>query len=174
MTTARRAAGMAVAVTAALLLGALSRFGWDAGEAREAELRLAWRARAPLVEECRRLTETEREALPAHMRREVVCEGRVARYRLDVAVGGEPRLDRVIRGAGARGDRPLYVFETLRLPPGRHELRVRFERAEDAGGGGENGFPALLELERRVELEPGRAVLITYDEATRRLVARTR
>jgi hypothetical protein len=172
----RAVLGTGVAVGTLVFLGALTRFGYVAEPANEAELRLAWRARAPLVEECRRLTDAEREALPVHMRRDVVCEGRVASYRLRVEVDGEVRREAVVKGAGARGDRPLYVFEALRLPPGERGVRVVFERVGDAGGDasgdGNGAIPDRLELETEVAFGAGNVVLVTYDPNARGLVLR--
>jgi hypothetical protein len=174
----RVALGTGVAVGMLVFLGALTRFGYVAEPANEAELRLAWRARAPLVEECRRLTDAEREALPVHMRRDVVCEGRVASYRLRVEVDGVVRRESVVKGAGARGDRPLYVFEALRLTPGERGVRVVFERVGDAGGdangdgNGNGAIPDRLELDTAVAFGPGNVVLVTYDPNARGLVLR--
>lgn len=169
--------GGVVAVMAALALAALSRVPYTA-TGGEAELRLAWRARVPRVEECRRLTPEEQAALPAHMRREEVCEGRVASYLLRVAVDGRTvRLD-TVAGAGARGDRPLYVSEAIRLRPGAHDVAIAFTRlgveaaeGEEGGESGE-GVPDRLLLRRTFELEPRGVALVTYDPERRRLELR--
>jgi hypothetical protein len=169
-----------LAVAAALALGMLTRAPYTAEDSGAAELRLTWRARAPQIEECRRLTEAEQEALPAHMRREVICEGRIASYRLAVRVDGEVRHGSTIRGAGARGDRPLYVFDAIRLPPGRHEVEVVFERigrtdADTSAAPPRSGsVPDRLVLREQVELAAGDVALVTYDATERRLVLRQR
>jgi hypothetical protein len=172
----RMVLGTGAAVGTLVFLGALTRFGYVAEPANEAELRLAWRARAPLVEECRRLTDAEREALPVHMRRDVVCEGRVASYRLRVEVDGVVRRESVVKGAGARGDRPLYVFESLRLTPGERGVRIVFERVGEAGGDangeGNGAVPARLALDTAVAFGPGDVVLVAYDPNARGLVLR--
>lgn len=169
--------GTGLAVAAALSMGALTRFAYNAEPGDEAELRLTWRARAAPVEECRRLTEAEQAALPVHMRRETVCEGRVSSYRLDVAVGGERRHGSIVKGSGARGDRPLYVFDAIRLEPGGHDVHVVFERvgAGDAEGQDDArsiGVPDRLELRARVALAAGDVAMVTYDATARRLVLR--
>jgi hypothetical protein len=173
----RTGLGAGLAVAAALSMGALTRFAYTVEPADQAELRLTWRARTAPIEECRRLTEAEQEALPVHMRREVVCEGRVSSYRLEVVVDGEPRHSSTVRGSGARGDRPLYVFDSIRLPPGHHDVHVVFERvgAPDGGGapgGRGGGVPDRLELSERLELGAGDVALVTYDATERRLVLR--
>lgn len=170
--SALRVVGLGAAVLALLGVGALTRFPHAVAAPTGAELRLAWRARAPLVEECRRLSDAELEALPVHMRREVVCEGRVASYRLVVTVDGVVRHEAVVRGAGARGDRPLYVFESLPVDPGAREVDVRFERIGTSNGVDGGGLPDRLELVDVVELAPGAVGLVTYDGAERRLALR--
>jgi hypothetical protein len=168
--------GVALAVGFALGLGALTRVPYSPVPGDEAELRLTWRARAAPAEECRRLTEAEQEALPVHMRREVVCEGRVASYALEVVVDGVVTHQRVVEGAGARGDRPLYVYDALRLAPGHHDVHVVFERVNGASAPEDRagGVPDRLELRERIEVGAGDVVLVTYDAANRRLVVRGR
>jgi hypothetical protein len=167
-----------LAVVGALILGALTRTPYTMEDSADAELRLTWRARASQVEECRRLTEAEQEALPVHMRREVICEGRVASYRLEVRLNGELRHGSTIRGAGARGDRPLYVFDAIRLSPGRHEVDVVFERiggtvADTSATPPRSGsVPDRLELREHLELAAGDVALVTYDATEQRLVLR--
>jgi hypothetical protein len=167
-----------VAAIGALALGALTRAPYTVEDSADAELRLTWRARASQVEECRRLTEAEQEALPVHMRREVICEGRVASYRLEVRVDGEIRHGSTIHGAGARGDRPLYVFDAIRLPPGHHEVAVVFARIGAPDGDSpatpprSGSVPDRLELRESLELAVGDVALVTYDATERRLVLR--
>jgi hypothetical protein len=175
----RLTVGVVLALASTLVLAALTRVPYTAEPGDTAELRLTWRARAAPEQECRRLTAAEQESLPVHMRRAEVCEGRVASYRLEVIVDGEVRRRSTVRGAGARGDRPLYVYDAIRLAPGRHEVHVRFERigAEggEAAGDGEartGGVPDRLELSARLDLGPREVALVTYDATGRRLVLR--
>jgi hypothetical protein len=169
---------VALVAVGALALGVLTRVPYAMEDSADAELRLTWRARASQVEECRRLTAAEQEALPVHMRREVICEGRVASYRLEVRVDGEIRHGSTIRGAGARGDRPLYVFDAIRLPPGHHEVDVVFERIGDPAADTpatpprSGSVPDRLELREQLELAAGEVALVTYDATERRLVLR--
>jgi hypothetical protein len=192
--TARALIGGGLALAAVVAMGTLTRAEYTATAPGRAEIRLAWRARVPLVEECRRLTEPERAALPAHMRRELVCEGRVASYRLEVEVDGTIRHRSVVEGAGARGDRPLYVFETVAVAPGRHVVRVVFERIEEGAESVASGadfatgtgsdpepesdprrgrapVPDRLVLETQVDLEGRDVLLVGYDAEVEELVA---
>jgi hypothetical protein len=83
---------------------------------------LRWR-----MQECRRLSPEELEALPVHMRRPEVCAGRVAPYRLQVLLGGAMVTDTVIGAGGAPGGTPatpamLALDTTLIIQPGRYAL----------------------------------------------------
>lgn len=179
-------------------LGVLTRVQYAAAPDR-AELRLAWRALVPRVEECRRPTAEEQDELPIHMRQDEICEGRLVSYRLTLAVDGVVRHRSTVEAAGARGDRPLYVFEALPLEPGPHDIRVVFERTDGAagdaadradtgsepepvaGGGGDASSPGTgagsgstvpdrLVLDRRVRVERHDVVLVGYDADARELV----
>lgn len=141
-----------------------------------AVVRLAWRARGERVNECRRLTPAELAKLPAHMRRQEVCEGRLLPYRLAVAMDGAPVVDRLVHGAGAREDRPLYVFEELAVRPGLHHVSVRFTLVGTAPAGDEQAGPPAtpprLVLDTAIAVDARRIALVTYDEERERLVVR--
>jgi hypothetical protein len=190
----RGAAGAGLAVVSAVLLAALSQRPYTPPAAADAMLRLSWRVPGERVQECRRLSEEERERLPAHMRRDEVCEGRLLPSVLVVEVDGRTVVHDTVRGSGARGDRPLSVFRELALPPGAHAVRVRFERAERADGddhddgdehedrrqhedrldpGTRRHTPARLSLDGRLEISAGEVALVTYDPDRRALVVRT-
>lgn len=178
----RRGVAAMVAVGALAALGALSRMPY--GRAPEdGLLRLSWRFRGQRVEECRALTEAERSSLPLHMQRERICEGRVLPYRLRLWVDDRLIEDRPVSAAGAKQDRPIYLFREMPLSPGPHRLLVRFE-VEDGDGAASTGDerrgaapqtgvpPDRLELEAMLQVRAGRVVLVTYDADRRALVLR--
>lgn len=159
-------------------------------------VRLAWRARGQHVRECRELSPQELERLPVHMREKEVCEGRLLPYRLVVAVDGAQLVDRLVHGAGAREDRPLYVYEDLVVQPGTHRVVISFTLAasspahgeeEDAHQAEEHGerreadthgeprqaaTPPRLALDTTLELGSRRVLLVTYNEEREQLVVR--
>jgi hypothetical protein len=167
---------LAAAVTVAV--GAASRVPYRAAGDSDSVLRLTWRVRGERVDECRHLTKEEQAALPAHMRREEICEGRIAPYRLSVDVDGRSFENSVFRPAGARQDRPIYVYREIRLAPGPHHLVIAFtregpplrhaegihERPETtAEEERERGGPSQLLLNTRLSLGPGEVVLVMYE-----------
>ena len=165
-----------VALVATVAIGALSQVPYRVEDADQAWIRLSWRARTARIEECRQLTAEEIAELPVHMRREEVCERRGIPYRLRVALDGTEIEDGLIRGAGARGDRPIYVYRELRTTPGAHRLEITFEpRIEPADGGGEmseSAPVAPLTLTTDLDLAAGDIALVTRQEGEDGLVVR--
>lgn len=161
---------LGVLLAAALLaaIGLATRWGWTAGEDAHALVRLTWKIRGERVEECREPTEEELAERPPHMRRERVCEGRVAPYALSVEIDGRTVVTDTVRGAGAREDRPIVVLREIPVAPGEHTVRIRFEALgeEDAG-------EDALSLEETVRLGSREVAVVTWDPDRRSLVART-
>ncbi len=171
----RASLAAALALGALAGLGALSRWPQALDARGAALLRLSWRVRSVRVRECHRLTPGELAALPAHMREPEVCEGRLAPYRLRLTVDGRIVESSLIAGSGARQDRPLYVYRDLPLAPGRHAVRVDFQRQggeQDDEQENEAAAPRRLALQADFTLVPGGIALVTYDGERRALVAR--
>jgi hypothetical protein len=95
-----------------------------------ARVRLSWSARPERIEVCRTLSAEELAQRAEHMRQRVECEGRFATYALRVLVDGRLADEDVVRGAGLRNDRPLYLLRELEVPPGVHAIQVSFTRRE--------------------------------------------
>ena len=186
--TARWIVGGALAAAGTLGVGALSRVSYVAEAESHALVRLAWRTRSTRVEECRHLTPEELARRPVHMREDEVCEGRLLPYSLHVSVD-DVSDSSVVRAAGARADRPLYVFRELPVAPGRHRVRVTFARESSPGAelphdeAAEGAHPehlkavsapARLDLDTVVTLGEREVALVTYDVDLRRLVIRSR
>lgn len=144
------------ALTAALVipLAALARAPYTAAAADDAVLRLSWRLPAPASESCRARTPEELEALPVHMRTAEVCEREVARYVLITRVGESAADTAALVGAGVRGDRPLFVLEERRLPPGRHRVAIEILRDGSAP-------EPLAALDTILAIPAGRIRLVT-------------
>jgi hypothetical protein len=177
--TPRTVAGLVLAALALAATAALSQAKY--GQASVAVLRLSWRAQGERVEECRHPTAEELARLPQHMRQSEICEGRVTPFVLRLAVNGETLATDTVHAAGAREDRPIYVFRETALEPGEYEVDLTFERlggmatAADgppAAEAGRQPFPASLGFRSRIHLDAGEIALITYDEDSRTLVRR--
>ena len=95
-----------------------------------ARLRLSWSARPERIETCRVLSKKELEETEEHMRQRVECEGKFASYALNV-FDDERLVDQsVVRGAGFRNDRPIYLLREISVTPGSHRIRISFNRRE--------------------------------------------
>ena len=77
------------------------------------------------------------------MRQRVECEGSFATYTLRVETDRRLVTESVIRGAGLRHDRPMYLLRELALSSGVHHVRIEFARRErkdnDATAAGPTG-----------------------------------
>lgn len=159
----------------------------------DARLRLSWRARPERIEVCRQVSDDELAKLGEHMRRRIECTGRFATYALTVALDGHTLHSAVVRGAGLRNDRPVFLLDEIALPPGKRRLRVVFQRREQVetseardldsvAGAFERepasrarretmerarrsgaAIPPLLQLDTVIEFQAGRVVLVTLD-----------
>ncbi len=135
----RRVAGgaLALAVTAGIV--ALSRAPYATATGEEALLRLSWSGRPQRIEECRRVSAEELASRPAHMRREIECEGRPARYIVRVRDDEVTLAVDTVTGGGLRGDRAIHMLRAFPLVPGEHRLRVEVTLADSVGTGSEEG-----------------------------------
>ena len=173
------AVGAVVVISTLIVVRLLSFTPYTAERDIGAIVRLAWRTRGEQVRDCRRRSPEELQRLPVHMRQEEVCEGRVLPYRLVVALDSVPLVDRLVHGAGAREDRPLYVFQDLIVEPGPHRISVRFTLEtpsvqpgsdQDRGDAALPAPPPRLALDTTLTLGARRVLLVTYDEERERLV----
>jgi len=167
---------VALAVLVALLMtgaiGALSQVPYRAESAGQAWIRLSWRVGAPRIEECRTLTAEEKAELPIHMRRDEVCTRTGIPYTLRIVLNGEGVEETLIRGAGTRGDRPIYVYRELRVKPGHHQMEISLtpEVGREASAG--DAPLEALELAEDLDLADGDVALITRSKDGKLVVRR--
>lgn len=157
MTLLLRALGILLAVAGAAAGVALSKFEVTVAPEDESLVRLSWRAVAERVERCRVPSDAELASVPLHMRQSEICEGRLASFHLVVAIDGETLVDRELRPAGAREDRPTYVLEVLPISPGPHELEVEFSVMSETAS-------PPLEIAASIHPQPRDVILVTRDE----------
>lgn len=109
------------------------------------------------VEECRHLTQEELNALPPNMRKPDRCP----RERHDIEV--ELRLDDVVlytqtlSPSGLWKDGKATVYSRSTIDAGEHDL---FVGMNDSGRG--TGFDYVLQ--RKLAVEPGRNLVVTFDD----------
>jgi hypothetical protein len=156
----KRIAALVVSALLVLPIAALSRAPYYTPPgAGDALLRFSWRMSIASREECRPRTQEELDALPVHMRTPEVCTPDRASYVLVTRIdGGRPDTLPLLRG-GVKGDRPLFVLEDRRLPPGDHGVYVALLRLRDSSE------TTLASLDTVLRLDAGMIRLITLDAA---------
>ena len=118
----------------AFILGAmawLSAAPVPLASAESARLRLSWSARPERIEKCRVLSNEELAKLGEHMRQRMECEGEFATYALRVEIDGSRVHESIVRGAGLRNDRPIYLLEDFNVGAGHRRVHVSFTRREE-------------------------------------------
>ncbi len=171
MSPAKQAIAGVLALVFALGLAWLSQIPTSYAGPEDAMLRLSWRVQGTMIEECRTRTPEELEALAPHMRTPRVCTGRGADYELSVEVDERAVARDTLRAAGARRDRPVYVFREIDLEPGSYEVTVDFRALVPPGFAG-SSQPLAYGFDGAVSLGPAQIALLTVDSSGRALVLR--
>lgn len=192
----------AVIVASMSLLSCLSSASVPFHADASARLRLSFSARPQRIEVCRKLTDEEMEKVAEHMRQRESCEGAFATYTLRIDEDGRRIGESIVRGAGLRNDRPLYLLREYPITPGQHRIRVALTQREkhidateqretahtDADTGRYAGraqreafeharrsqaaIPAQLTLDTVLLLAPRQVALVTFDVERRVLTLR--
>jgi len=171
----RRLTGGAVAALLLAGTGAGSRIPVELGTADSGLVRLTWRTLGERVRTCRQLTEVELRKIPAHMRRTEECTSLALPYRLQVRLDGREVRNVLVHAAGARQDRPMFVFEEFPVAPGDLNLAIEYHRAKDPPPGAEavGETPPSLTLDTALRLGAREIVVVTYDPDRKRLIVQT-
>lgn len=163
-----RAPGPGRIVGAAILFGAagwalalLASWPWQASAPDAAVLRVSLRHVSGFSEAARARSAEELARLPAHMRPKdgaAPVTGRRSDATLEVRLDGRPVLSRTYRPTGLRRDGPIYAYEEIPVPPGRHALSIVLADP----GAGDRRWP----IERDVEIRAGRVALAEFGAET--------
>lgn len=159
-----RIAGFAVLLAAvSWSLGAFSAWPWAASPPDAAVLRVSMRHVSAFASPATRPSDADIAKLPPHMRprdpgRHVT--GRRADVTLSVSVDGVPLFTQTYTPSGVRGDGPVYAYEEVPLPLGRHAVRVT---VTDQGAGGAARERVFA---RDIDFGPGQAPLVEFTGET--------
>ena len=157
--------GIMLAVVGTGLMAGMSRLPFTA-ETDRAVLRLSWRYQPGDEAGCRLPTPEELADLPVHMRNPNACIRHPTPYRLTLRIDDAIALERTIRAAGAREDRPVFVFEEVPLRAGSRSLDVRFEAVPDSSASdAATDAPLSLSWRETVTIEPRDVVVVGYDRS---------
>jgi hypothetical protein len=158
----RSAAILAASVALILPIAGLARAPYTPAGAGDAVLRFSWRMTVSVREDCRQRTQAELDALPVHMRTPEECTRDASQYQLALRIGERTELLQLMR-RGAKGDRPLFVLEERRLPPGSYNVSVELQRVTEL-------VETVARLDTALVLQRGAVKLITRAEDGRLLV----
>ena len=165
--------GFALALATVFGIAGLSRVPTAQADPDEAIIRLSWRALGVRLEECRRLTEEELEALAPHMRTPESCTGRNADYELRVTLAGAGVVTDTVHPTGLRTDRPVYVLRDFPVVPGSHKVTVSFKAlVPPEVTARRDTAPLALSYEGELTLAAAEIALITLDPTGTALVRR--
>lgn len=124
------------ALLAAGLLGAVTVAGtkvaWGVPRPDGAEIVVSFKHPGSVGETCRTLSESEKAALPIHMRRDQVCDRGRAPVRLRVTVDGAVAVERSYAPQGVWGDGNSVAMERVPVAPGAHRVEVAIGETGDA------------------------------------------
>lgn len=141
--------------------------------ASHAVLQLDWRVRAEEAGDCLRPRPEDLASLPAHMRNPDACLGGLPPYRLQLWIDETLMIDDVIRGGGAREDRPLTVYREVPVAAGGHRIRATFVRETPSQDGRpETREPANLRVDTTATLQARRVLLVVRRQDTGALEVR--
>lgn len=169
-----RAVAVVVTLAGAEALAALSAWPMPGDPPAHALLRLDWRLRGEEAGDCLRPRLEDLARLPLHMRNPDACLGALPPYHLRLWVDDTLVVDDVVRGGGAREDRPLTVYRAVPLTPGRRRIRAEFVRdAQTLTDTDRAKPPVALHVESVATVEPGRVLLIVRRQDTGTLEVRS-
>ncbi len=88
-------------------------------------LRIAIKIPGRAVENCRPLSDEEKETLPKHMQPPRICETVFVDYTLRVTLDGATVAEELFTHRGVQGDAPLLINKDIVVQPGEHDLSAR-------------------------------------------------
>lgn len=142
-------AAIAVGLAAVVLVGG-TRVAWGVPRPALPELVVSFKHPGAVVEDCRQLTDAEKQALPVHMRRDQECGRARAAVRLVVTVDGVVTHDQAYPAKGLWGDGNSVAVAPVAVPPGEHRVEVTIE--DGATSHGDARTVSFVHGERRVVL----------------------
>lgn len=107
---------------------------------------------------CRALTEVEKQTLPKHMQKPLICEETGVKFQLMVKIDETQIISKHLTQKGLKGDRPLYLTENIGVTPGKHKVEISLTPEDPAVE-----TSLMLHYSGEREFEAGKIVLLTPD-----------
>ncbi len=115
------------------------------------------------IQECRKFTQEELNALPPNMRRPSDCPREKHPIRVEFTANGKVLYAKTIQPAGIWSDGPATIYARFSLPAGGQNLTIAMNDSGDQLGQA-NEFDYYSE--QRVELRPEQHLVISFDAAS--------
>lgn len=152
--------------TFAVVVGVLSVWPrYEMIDSGAAILTLTFSHAAQRVGECRTLTQEDLNELPPNMRRPSDCPRERNPVHIELRSSGSVIYQDLLTPSGVWSDGKVNIYKRIVIPAGPHEL---FIGMNDSGG--DSGFD--FETRARVDLQPGRNLVIRFDELSSGFVIR--
>lgn len=158
-TAATASFGLALALGVTGLTWALSRVGYALPAHDAPELVVSFKHPGQVGEQCRELSEAEKQKLPPHMRQPKVCERGRVDVRMRVTVDGAVVVDKAYPPKGLWHDGNSLAVERIDLSPGEHDVRVAIGDSPDAAD-------FTFVTEKRATFSPRVATVVRFDKLT--------
>ncbi len=129
----------------------------------EALVRLAFSHFGRPVQECRRLSQTELNALAPNMRKAKDCPRQRRPIQVEFELDEQVLLRVSLPATGIWGDGEATVYERFTVPAGPHRLNIRM-RDSDRG----EGFD--YQLDKRVTIKPLQNLVIGFDPGLNKFI----
>lgn len=149
-----------------IVLGVLSAWpGYKLIKEDRAIISLAFSHAGEVVGECRQLTQDELNKLPPNMRKPADCPRQRHPLRIVFRSGDELLYSDTVSPSGIWADGKANIYQRIEVKSGRHEI---FIGMNDSGGGAEFDYSNTA----TVDLQPGRNMLIQFNEELRQFLIR--
>jgi hypothetical protein len=152
--------------TFAVVVGILSVWPrYEMVDGGAAILTLTFSHAAQRIGECRMLTQEDLNKLPPNMRKPSDCPRERNPVRIELRSAGSVIYQDLLMPSGIWSDGKANIYKRIVIPAGTHEL---FVGMNDSGGA--SGFD--FETSARVDLPPGRNLVIGFDEPSKGFLIR--
>lgn len=127
----------------------------------QAQFKIAFRMVGQLLEPCHQNTPEELAKLPRHKRTAMTCGRERSPLVMVLEMDGKTLHQASYDPGGLSKDLAAYIFEELSVPAGEHRVILRLDDATTT--------PEFTYVEEHpVVLDPGQAMIINFDESTKR------
>jgi len=131
----------------------------------QAVITLAFSHAGERREECRRLSQEELAKLPPNMRLPMDCPRERSPIKVELFLDDELAISEIAKAPGLYQDQGVDVFRKIKVPVGKHDLRVRMNDNVRVQG------PTFTH-EQAIELEPAQLLVVDFKKDMGKFIVR--